>query len=93
VDVREKEPISNNATVGIYYYSKGSYFVDAALDMIIRNDRVNNEFYVCPVYNYMIKRGAKIGMFAIRDDEWASLGTPELLNNYLRRENEKSKDN
>ena len=56
-EVREKVAISDLATVGIYFFSKASYFIDSATDMIARNDRVNNEFYTCPVYNYMIAAG------------------------------------
>ncbi len=58
--VKEKEAISNIATVGIYLFSKGSDFVDGAVDMIINNDRINNEFYTCPVYNYSIQDAKKI---------------------------------
>ena len=46
--VKEKEAISRFATVGLYYFSKGKYYVDYALDMIIENDRTNNEFYNLP---------------------------------------------
>jgi dTDP-glucose pyrophosphorylase len=60
-EVAEKKPISDLATVGIYFFSKGSDFISAAIDMIVANDRVNDEFYTCPVYNYMIKNGARIG--------------------------------
>jgi len=49
--VKEKVAISEYATVGIYLYSKGQDFVSSAIDMIIENDRVNNEFYTCPIYN------------------------------------------
>ena len=52
----KKEAISKFATVGIYMFNKGSDFVDGAIDMIINNDRVNNEFYTCPVYNFLIKK-------------------------------------
>jgi len=83
VEVKEKEVISNNATVGIYYFAKGSNFVNSALDMIIRNDRVNNEFYVCPTYNYVIKDGAKIGIYNISEAAMHGTGTPEDLNKYL----------
>ena len=57
VEVKEKVAISDLATVGIYFFSKASSFFDAAVDMIARNDRVNSEFYTCPVYNYMIAAG------------------------------------
>ena len=51
-EVREKIVISEFATVGIYLYSKGKDFVNSASQMIAQNDRVNNEFYTCPTYNY-----------------------------------------
>lgn len=50
-EVAEKKPISTNATVGIYHWKKGSDFVKYADQMIKKNIRTNNEFYVCPVYN------------------------------------------
>jgi NDP-sugar pyrophosphorylase family protein len=87
IKVKEKEAISNLATVGIYFFSKGKYFVDAALDMIVRNDRVNNEFYTCPVYNYMIAEKRKIGVFTISKQEMHGLGTPNDLMFYIKNHN------
>jgi UDP-N-acetylglucosamine diphosphorylase / glucose-1-phosphate thymidylyltransferase / UDP-N-acetylgalactosamine diphosphorylase / glucosamine-1-phosphate N-acetyltransferase / galactosamine-1-phosphate N-acetyltransferase len=82
-EVKEKEAISNLATVGIYLFSSGKVFTDAALDMIINNDRVNNEFYTCPVYNYAIKEGKKIGVFSIEQQQMHGIGTPEDLKVFL----------
>ncbi|OEW13873.1 lipopolysaccharide biosynthesis protein [Campylobacter sp. BCW_6876] len=79
VEVKEKEAISEFATVGIYFFNKGKIFVESAIDMIIENDRVNNEFYTCPVYNYAIKNGAKIGMYNIDFSKMHGIGTPEDL--------------
>ncbi len=45
-------PISDIATVGVYYWAKGSDYVKYAEQMIDKNIRVNNEFYVCPVFNF-----------------------------------------
>lgn len=81
-EVREKEVISEFATVGIYLFSKGSLFVDSALDMIVRNERVNNEFYTAPAYNYAIKNGAKIGIYNIEFTQMHGIGTPEDLQKY-----------
>lgn len=80
-EVAEKKPISNIATVGIYYWTKGSDYVKYAEQMIDRNIRVNNEFYVCPVFNEAIKDGKRIKVFGI-EKMWG-LGTPEDLNHYL----------
>jgi UDP-N-acetylglucosamine diphosphorylase / glucose-1-phosphate thymidylyltransferase / UDP-N-acetylgalactosamine diphosphorylase / glucosamine-1-phosphate N-acetyltransferase / galactosamine-1-phosphate N-acetyltransferase len=83
-EVREKVPISDIATVGIYMYSRGIDFIDACIDMIVKNDRVNNEFYVCPVYNYAISNNKKIGVYEIPFVAMNGIGTPEDLNNYIK---------
>ncbi len=83
-EVKEKVVISEFATVGIYLYAKGKDFVNASVDMIIENDRVNNEFYTCPTYNYAIKDGSKIGIYNIEFEQMHGIGTPEDLNSFLK---------
>ena len=80
-EVAEKKPISNNATVGIYFYKKGKDYVSCAETMIKNDIKYNNEFYVCPVYNELIKRGGKIKIKKVK--EMWGLGTPEDLSRYL----------
>jgi len=80
-EVAEKKPISNIATVGIYYWSKGSDYVKYAEQMIDKNIRTNNEFYVCPVFNEAIEDGKNIKIFDV-PKMWG-LGTPEDLNNFI----------
>ena len=80
-EVAEKNPISSNATVGFYYWKNGSDFVKYAESMIKQNIRVNNEFYVCPVFNEAIKENKKIKNYTI-EKMWG-LGTPEDLNFFL----------
>lgn len=80
-EVAEKNPISNIATVGYYYWKHGSDFVKYAEQMIEKNIRVNNEFYVCPVFNQAIESNLKIRTFNI-GKMWG-LGTPEDLKYYL----------
>lgn len=58
--VVEKEQISDEATVGIYGFGKSIYFKKSYEKMVNLNDRVNNEYYVAPLYNYMIKDNQKI---------------------------------
>lgn len=82
-EVQEKKPISNKATVGIYYFKTGKQFVDGAIDMIVNNDRTNNEFYTCPVYNYLIKEKQRIGIYNISAQQMHGLGTPQDLQHYL----------
>lgn len=82
IEVAEKKPISENATVGIYFWKKGKDYVKCAESMIEKNIRVNNEFYVCPVYNEAILKHAKIKTFHI-EKMWG-LGTPEDLDTFLK---------
>jgi len=84
-EVAEKNPISDNATVGYYYWKHGSDFVKYAEQMIARNIRVNNEFYVCPVFNQAFEDGKRVLNFLV-EKMWG-LGTPEDLRAYL--ENQK----
>jgi dTDP-glucose pyrophosphorylase len=81
-EVAEKNPISTDATVGIYYWTKGSDYVKYAEEMIANNIRTNNEFYVCPVFNQAINDGKKIKSFNI-EKMWG-LGTPEDLKHYIQ---------
>lgn len=82
VEIKEKEVISDIATVGIYLYSKGSFFVNACVDMMIEQDLVNGEFYTAPSYNYLIKEGKKIGIYNIDFNQMHGIGTPQDLKIY-----------
>ncbi len=88
-EVAEKKPISDIATVWLYYFKKWSNFIDWAKDMIRKNITTNWEFYVCPVYNEMILKDKIIKVFDIQDRmHW--IWTPEDLNRFL--ENDLSKN-
>lgn len=80
--VREKDPISDHATTGIYMWRHGSDFVRFANQMIAKDIRVNNEYYVAPVFNEALEAGLTI---CISDCEkmWG-LGTPEDLDVFIQ---------
>ncbi|GAB7194284.1 glycosyltransferase family 2 protein [Dickeya oryzae] len=86
--VVEKEVISNEATVGIYNFKRGSDFVHAAEMMISNDERVNGEFYVAPAYNSLIKNGRKIGVYNIGEESngMYGLGIPDDLNLFLSKD-------
>ena len=70
-----------------YNHSKLSDTISSAEDMIEKNIRVNNEFYVCPVFNQAIADNKKIRTFNT-ENMWG-LGTPEDLNYYIKNYNQK----
>ena len=84
-EVVEKQVVSNEATTGIYNFRRGADFVGAAQQMIAADKRVNGEFYVAPVYNEMISKGAHIGVYNIGEEfeDMHGLGTPEDLEAFL----------
>ncbi len=81
-EVAEKKVISKHATVGVYYWKKGRDFVKYSERMIKKNIRVNNEFYVCPVFNQAVLDKKIIKIHDV-DSMWG-LGTPEDLDYYLK---------
>ncbi|MGB8285922.1 MAG: glycosyltransferase family 2 protein [Candidatus Aquirickettsiella gammari] len=83
--VVEKEVVSDEATVGIYNFKKGADFISAVEEMIAKDLRVNNEFYVAPSYNQLIKNHKQVGIFNIgkEGDGMYGLGTPIDLELFL----------
>jgi NDP-sugar pyrophosphorylase family protein len=80
-EVAEKLVISNNATVGIYGFQAGSDYVKYAEQMIQKDLRTNNEFYICPVYNELINDSLPVAPHFV--DRMHGIGTPEDLERYL----------
>lgn len=87
--VAEKNPISTNATVGVYYYKRGSDYVKYSRQMIDKDIRVNNEFYIAPVYQQFIEDGKKIKVYDV--DLMYGTGTPEDLANFINFWNNREK--
>lgn len=84
-EVVEKVVVSDEATVGIYNFSRGSDFCKFA-DLMIKKDlKSNGEFYVAPVYTLMASNRAKIGVYNIgkEADGMYGLGIPSDLNIFL----------
>lgn len=78
--VAEKRPISHHATVGVYYFRRVQDFRDGVARMMAANKRVNNEFYVAPVYNELLAQGKRIRILPV--DEFWGLGTPEEVEEF-----------
>jgi len=85
VETAEKKVISPDATVGVFNFKRGSDLVRGAEQMIADNIRVNGEFYTCPVYNYLIREGLKIGIYPVGEENngMFGLGIPKDLDFFL----------
>lgn len=85
-EVREKEVISNLATVGIYGF-KSAHLMWQGFDAM-RDDKgsVNGEYYVAPSYNYLIADQQRILTHDLGPIQSAmhGMGIPEDYENFLR---------
>jgi hypothetical protein len=66
----------------VYYWKDGRDYISAADAMIAADDRVNNEFYTCPVINYSILEGKHVQSFEV--DSMQGTGTPEDLATFFK---------
>lgn len=83
IEMVEKKVVSNVATVGIYNFKHGRMFCKYAKRMIKEKLSVNNEYYVAPIYNFMINDKLSLETFDITG-KMHGLGTPEDLNLFLK---------
>jgi NDP-sugar pyrophosphorylase family protein len=85
VRTAEKEVISDNANVGIYYFGTGRDFVTAAEIMIDKKDTFNDEYYIAKVYNHLIEMGkTNVEIYELPVENVHILGTPTKLREYLQ---------
>ena len=82
VAVAEKQPISRNATAGLYYFRRSADFLYAAERMLLKNASHGGQFYVAPVYNELILDGKQIGTHPIDSSQMHGLGTPEEVERF-----------
>ena len=88
VEAAEKRPISHNATTGFYYFKQTEDFVESVFKMIKKNANVNGKYYVCPVYNEMILKQKRIGVYHIEKEQYFNFNHikgVELYEEYCRR--------
>ncbi len=83
VAVAEKTVISDHASAGFYYFKQGWDFVWAAEEMIRKNRRVNNMFYICPVYQELVERGDLVKI--IPSQFKFGLGSPEEIEEFRKK--------
>lgn len=88
IRLTEKEVISNNGLVGIHYWKHGKYFIESANELIFKNIRSKNEYYISLTYNLLIEKGINVTSYKLASNEkYLSVGTPEQLNEYLNYKN------
>lgn len=84
VEVREKKRISDNCTLGAYYFSSASLY-KSLYEEYYKDDRnlEKNEKYIAPLYNFMIEKGMSVTISIVDNKKVHVLGTPEELQIFL----------
>lgn len=85
VEVREKERISDNCTLGAYYFKTCGLYEQLYNEYYSQNDKLEKgEKYVAPLYNYLIEKGGEVRISIVDFDKVHVLGTPEELEVFLK---------
>lgn len=80
VEVREKKRISNNCTLGAYYFASAKLYMDLYEEYYADDSNLENkEKYIAPLYNHMIQKGMDVRISIVDADKVHVLGTPEEL--------------
>ena len=84
VEVREKVRISDNCTLGAYYFSSCGLYEKLYEEYYSSTEKLEKgEKYVAPLYNYMIENGYEVKISIVDYDKVHVLGTPEELKVFL----------
>jgi NDP-sugar pyrophosphorylase family protein len=81
--IKEKDLISDNALIGVHYWKNGKDFVKSAEALLLSSLGLQKECYISETYNFLIKEGKSILPYAIPNNEYICLGTPEYVEIYL----------
>lgn len=76
IQTAEKNPISNHALVGAYFFARSDEFINAA-NILLKNCE-SKEYYTSLLYNILIKT-TNTDTYLCKIDEYKSYGTPEEL--------------
>lgn len=88
IEVREKKKISDNCTLGAYYFKTCALYEKLYKEYYSRSENlVNGEKYIAPLYNYLIEQGGKVYISEIDEDKVHVLGTPEELKEFVEKIN------
>ena len=85
IEVREKQRISDNCTLGAYYFKSAALYKQLYDEYYADDSNMEkSEKYIAPLYNYMIEQGMKVTISIVDAEKVHVLGTPEELDVFLQ---------
>ena len=86
IEVREKKRISDNCTLGAYYFSSAQLYKELYEEYYSDDSKLEkNEKYIAPLYNYMIEKGMTVTISIVNNKKVHVWGTPEELQLFLEK--------
>lgn len=82
IEVSEKRPISKDAIAGFYYFRKGSAFIEAAKNALIKRSNLEGKYYISASINELILLGKKVGFYDIEKEQYRSFYSPAKIKEY-----------
>ncbi len=73
IEAAQQNPITNNATAGIFWFKRTCEFVDSAMATIRKNYTTSGNFYIAPTFNELILKQRRIGVFKIDNEKYHPL--------------------
>lgn len=83
VEIKEKQRISNYATLGAYYFKTCSLYKTLYEEFYNKENNNSLEKYIAPLYDYLLNKGGKIFISDINSEYVHVLGTPEELDRFI----------
>lgn len=83
--VSEKNPISKNALVSLWYFKSSIDFIEGAKSMIRKHAVVNDQFFISPIMNELILKGKKIYSYRIDQSLYFPLKNSMQVRSYLEK--------
>lgn len=82
IQTAEKNPISNKAIAGYYYFKSAELFFDCAFKTILNDVQINGLFFISPVINEYILRNKKVNFYEIENTQYHSFYSPKLITEF-----------
>lgn len=82
IETAEKRPISKNAIAGVYWYKKGSDFVDRGMVSIKNGSSVDGKYFISSVFNEYVLLGRKVGCHAVPNEQYHTFYSPQKIEEY-----------
>jgi len=82
IETAEKRPISKHAIAGVYWYKKGSDFVESGMASIKNGSSVEGKYFISPVFNEYVLSGKKVGHHTVPNEQYHTFYSPQKIEEY-----------